>query len=319
MSKTLGEFEQIAQLMAPLAEKAKGAFALKDDGAVFSHRIDQEIVVTTDTLIAGVHFFATDDPFDIAVKLLAVNLSDLAAMGACPLHYTLNASYPQNITNDWISTFAKGLAHMQERFGISLLGGDTTKTPGPLTLSLSAFGLVKKSTALRRNGAGEGDLICVSGTIGDGALGLKVAKGDLEDTSGYLLSRYLRPSPRIALGQSLIGLATACMDISDGLLGDFNHLGCGGIIHMDKIPLSAQARQILDKDSEQIFTILNGGDDYELLFCIDEKSRPVLEDIAHACETDIAVIGRITKDSDLSLLQPDGTTMSTIPSGYRHF
>lgn len=319
MSKTLGEFEQIAQLMAPLAEKTKGAFALKDDGAVFSHGDEQEIVVTTDTLIADVHFFATDDPFDIALKLLAVNLSDLAAMGARPLHYTLNASYPQNITVDWISAFAKGLAHMQERFDISLLGGDTTKTPGPLTLSLSAFGLVKKGMALRRNGAREGDLICVSGTIGDGALGLKVAKGDLEDTSGYLLSRYLRPSPRIALGQSLIGLATACMDISDGLLGDFNHFGCGGMIHMDKIPLSSQARQILDKDSEQIFTILNGGDDYELLFCINKKSLTNLEEIASKCETDIAVIGRITNDIGLTLYRPDGTIMQDIPSGYRHF
>jgi thiamine-monophosphate kinase len=322
-SGILSEFEQIAQLMAPLTEQVEGAFALSDDAAVFSHAPHEEIVVTTDTLIADVHFFAGDNPRDVAHKLLGVNLSDLAAMGARPLHYTLNASYPANITTEWIADFAHGLDLMQKKYGIRLLGGDTTRTKGPLVLSLCAFGLIDKGMCLRRNGAGAGDLICVSGTIGDGALGLKAAKGELIDETGHLLNRYLRPQPRVQLGQALIGQATSCMDISDGLLGDLNHLlkqsACGADLEFDRIPLSDAARNNLLKDSSLITTVLNGGDDYELLFTIPKEKEKKLLDISRQSETKLHVIGSISTHLGLRLHQEDGHLMNIATHSYRHF
>lgn len=322
-SDILGEFEQIAQIMAPLAEQVEGAFALGDDGAVFSHAPDQEIVVTTDTLIAGVHFFETDPPEDIARKLLGVNLSDLAAMGAKPLHYTLNASYPKDITTQWISAFASGLKVMQDKYDISLLGGDTTGTSGPLVLSLSAFGLVEKGQALRRNGARAGDLLCVSGTIGDSALGLNVAKGEITDETGHLLERYQHPQPRIKLGLGLHKIARACLDVSDGLLADLTHLckqsGCGADVHIQKIPLSKAARICLTKDSSNLSTVLTGGDDYELLFSIPKTHQEKLCQISAETQTEIHIIGSISASLGIRLHQDDGTLFKPQSIGYRHF
>ncbi|MDV7338651.1 thiamine-phosphate kinase [Terasakiella sp. A23] len=315
----LGEFEQISQIMAPLAEKAKGAFGLKDDAAVFSHGTNQEIVVTTDTLIADVHFFADDPAETIAHKLLGVNLSDLAAMGASPLHYTLNASYPKDITVDWIKAFAKGLQAMQERYGIVLIGGDTTRTPGPLSLSVSAFGTVSTGESVRRTTARAGDLICVSGTIGDGALGLLVAQDKLSDETSHLLNRYQCPQPRVDLGKELSGFATACLDVSDGLITDFRHMDVGGAITWSKIPLSAPAQKLVSKDSSLISTILNGGDDYELLFAIDPKDETRLAEISERTETAITVIGRIQDGSDISVIDGAGQKMDVAKVGYRHF
>jgi len=315
----LGEFEQIAKIMAPLAQKAKGAFGLTDDAAVFQHAPDQEIVVTTDTLIAGVHFFASDPPETIARKLLGVNLSDLAAMGAQPLHYTLNASYPRDIKLDWLKSFAAGLKAMQDTYGIVLLGGDTTATPGPLCLSLTAFGTVPKGQAIRRTTARVGDLICTSGTIGDGALGLLVAQGRLEDQSGHLLGRYRCPQPRTALGVALSSLATACLDISDGLLTDFTHMKKGGEIYLSSIPLSKPAQHLLEQDSELFATILNGGDDYELLFCVAPENENVLKTIAQKTATPITVIGRITTGEGVRLLDQDNNQVPVETAGYRHF
>jgi len=321
--KPLGEFEQIAQIMAPLAEQAEGAFGLSDDAAVFSHAPHQEIVVTTDTLIADVHFFAEDSPEDIAHKLLGVNLSDLASMGAKPLHYTLNASYPKNITSQWLTRFASSLHALQKHYGLSLLGGDTTRTTGPLILSLTAYGLIEKGKCLRRNGARAGDLICVSGTIGDGALGLKVAKGEIEDTSQHLLTRYHHPQPRCALGQELLGHATACMDISDGLVGDLEHLikqsACGADIDLTKIPLSDAAQNCLQKDSSLFSVVLSGGDDYELLFTIPKEKEINLFKIKEKSQTDLTVIGKITTDLELRLYQEGGHLFNLETTGYRHF
>lgn len=315
----LDEFEQIAEIMAPLAEKAKGAFGLTDDGAVFHHAPDQEVVVTTDTLIAGVHFFPTDPPETIARKLLGVNLSDLAAMGAQPLHYTLNASYPHDITLNWIKSFAAGLNAMQVNYGIVLLGGDTTATPGPLCLSVTAFGTVPKGQALRRTTARIGDLICTSGTIGDGALGLLVAQDTLQDPTGHLLARYQTPQPRTVLGKAIRPIATACLDISDGLLTDFTHMKRGGEISLDKIPLSEPAQLVIAQDSRLISTVLNGGDDYELLFCIDPKDKSALEQIAQETATPVTVIGRVTSGKDVHLLDKNNQKIPVEATGYRHF
>lgn len=315
----LGEFEQIAQIMAPLAQKAKGAFALKNDAAVFSHRNGYENVITTDTLIAGVHFFADDDPRDIAHKLLAVNLSDLAAMGATPRYYTLNASYPNTIETDWIHAFADGLGNMQDRYHIYLLGGDTTRTTGPLTLSLSAIGEIEQGKSLPRQGAHIGDLLCVSGTIGDSALGLLVAQGKLNDPTNRLHKRYLRPTPRVELGQKLVGLAHTCLDISDGLMTDFEHMNVTADIHINNIPLSPAAKDALQKDSTLLSSILNGGDDYELLFSIPQNRQNELMKIAQDSTTKISVIGRITDKNETCLIKEDGTQLTDLKKGYRHF
>ncbi|WP_135077799.1 thiamine-phosphate kinase [Terasakiella sp. SH-1] len=315
----LGEFEQIAQIMAPLAEKAEGAFALKNDAAVFHHDAGEEIVVTTDTLIAGVHFFETDEPELLAQKILGVNLSDLAAMGAKPAHYTLNASYPADITSDWIKRFAHGLHETQKRFNISLLGGDTTRTPGPLCFSLTAYGTVTKGKALQRLGARVGDLVCVSGTIGDAALGLLAMQNKIKDESGWLAFRYQVPNARTALGQALVSVARSCLDISDGLITDMRHMQVGMEIEQKAIPLSDAAQHAIAEDSSFFGQVLNGGDDYELLFSIAPDKAEQLTDIAEQTATKISIIGRITESPEIRILQEDGQLYTDYPHGYRHF
>ncbi len=315
----IGEFQQIYKYMAPLAEKAEGAFALRNDGGVFHHGEDEEIVVTTDTLIAGVHFFADDPPFELAQKILGVNLSDLAAMGATPRYYTLNTSYPGNITEDWIAAFARGLQTMQDRYGITLLGGDTTRTHGPACFSLSAFGSITKGQALPRLGAEQGDLIFVSGTVGDGALGLLAKQGKLQDETGFLQQRYHIPQPRCALGVALCGLATACLDISDGLICDLGHFNIGADIHLSMLPLSEATRNAVTQDSLLWHSVLNGGDDYELLFCIKEDKVAELLERSQKTGTSVTQIGRITGTHKIRILDQNGHEYQETGSGYRHF
>lgn len=319
MSKALGEFEQISQIMAPLAQKAKGAFSLQNDAAVLSHAANEEMVITTDTLVAGVHFFPDDPPESIAVKVLGVNLSDLAAMGATPLHYTLNTSYPSEITTDWIKRFATGLQKMQDQYGITLIGGDTTRTPGPATFSLSAIGTVQQGRALERLTTSPGDDIYVSGTIGDSALGLLAAQGKINDPNGFLLDRYRHPRPRTKLGQGLLGLATACLDISDGLLTDLSHFQAGASLCITDIPLSAAARELVSEDSSLWSSVLNGGDDYELLFTVSPQKEKELMDLSETSQTPVKKIGRITEGSERIVLDEEGQPLKLKTTGYRHF
>ncbi|MEX2517760.1 MAG: thiamine-phosphate kinase, partial [Paracoccaceae bacterium] len=209
-SDDLGEFALIAALFKPLAAAMPAALGLGDDAAVLTPRPGRDLVLTKDAMVEGVHFLGTDDPAHVAQKLLRVNLSDLAAMGAAPVGYLLATFWPENITRPWIEGFAAGLKADQATFGIGLLGGDTVRTPGPLSLSLTAIGEVENGKALRRSGAEAGDLIAVSGTIGDAALGLMILRGDkLPDLSPaarqHLAARYHLPRPRLALGQQLAG------------------------------------------------------------------------------------------------------------------
>ena len=242
-AKSAGEFGRIDRYLKPLAAGFPGALGLTDDAAVFSIPADRELVITTDALVAGVHFLPDDPPADIAAKLLRVNLSDLAAMAADPLAYSLVTSLPVDIGDDWLAAFAAGLAEDQQRYGIHLMGGDSVSTPGPITLSVTAFGLVPKGQALRRRTTGTDDLVFVSGTIGDAALGLRVLQGKLnaEDPTP-LIDRYRRPQPRLALVPTLRRFATAGLDVSDGLVADLAHLcevsGRAATIHADRVPLS---------------------------------------------------------------------------------
>jgi thiamine-monophosphate kinase len=236
-----GEFEFIARHLRPLAT-ARGALALTDDAALLEPAPGRQLVLAKDAMVAGVHFFAADPPGQIAQKLLRVNLSDLAAMGAAPLGYLLALARPKEITDAWLAEFCAGLAADNAAFEVPLLGGDTVSTPGPLTLSLTAIGELPRGTALLRAGARAGDDVWVSGTLGDAALGLKVLQGALpaaEPARAFLIERYRLPQPRLALGEALRGIASAAIDISDGLVADLGHIlevsGVGAELRVDAL------------------------------------------------------------------------------------
>ena len=235
------EFSLIARHFRPLA--GPGALDLRDDAALLMPPPGRELVLTVDAMVAGVHFLPDDPPDLIGRKLLRVNLSDLAAKGAVPLSYLMTVSAPKDTPDAWFAGFAAGLAQDQARYGVTLLGGDTTSTPGPVSLSLTIIGHVAPGTAIHRFGARDGDEIWVTGTIGDGALGLAVALGRLADPTGFLLDRYRLPQPRVGL--ELAGIASAGMDVSDGLVQDLGHIcrasGLAADIMVDQVPLSEAA------------------------------------------------------------------------------
>ena len=293
----LGEFGRIARWFSPLAAGFPGARGLTDDAAVFGVPADMELVVTTDAMAAGVHFLPDESPADIAYKLLAVNLSDLAAKGAEPLAYSLALCLPKGTPDDWVAAFAAGLAEAQKRFGVALSGGDSVSTRGPAVLSVTAMGLVPKGGAPSRNAGPDapGALICVTGTIGDGALGLGCALGGLnwpdDGQRGYLLDRLRRPTPRLAAGRALRGLVLAAMDISDGLLADLAHMartsGVAAEVDVAAVPLSPAARAVLAANPERLADVLTGGDDYELLVAVAPERLSAAQ-----AATPLAVIGR---------------------------
>ena len=259
------EFALIARHFRPLA--GPGALNLQDDAAVLAPPPGRELVLTCDAMVGGVHFLPDDPPDLVGRKLLRVNLSDLAAKGATPIGYLMTVSTPRDTPDTWYASFAAGLFQDQQEYGVTLLGGDTTSTPGPISLSLTILGHVAPGQAVHRMGARPGDGIFVTGTIGDGALGLAVACGRLSDPTGFLLSRYRLPQPRFGL--AIAGIATAGMDISDGLVQDLGHIcrasNLTAEIDAAKIPLSPQARAA---GPDWLPTCLTGGDDYELLLAI---------------------------------------------------
>jgi thiamine-monophosphate kinase len=321
----LGEFEFIAKLLRPLAVGFPGAFELGDDTARISVPPGEELVVKTDALVCGVHFLRSHDPGLIARKALRVNLSDLAAAGARPVAYQLALVLPDDIDDAWLEAFCAGLAADQRTYGIALCGGDTASTPGALTISVTALGAAPAGRVVGRAGARPGDLVFVSGTIGDGALGLLANTGRLpEATPGeraFLDDRYLLPQPRLALGQRLRDIASACMDVSDGLVGDLAHIcrrsGVRAVIDAEKVPLSAAAAAVLARRPALLETILTGGDDYELLFTAPPDRRPAVADAAAAAGERVSEIGRIEAGSDV-VVERRGKALTLTRSGYRH-
>ncbi len=311
------EFALIARHFASLA--GPGALGLGDDAAVFAPPPGRELVVAADAMVAGVHFLP-DDPADlVGRKLLRVNLSDLAAMGAVPLHYLMTVSAPRATPDAWFAGFAAGLAADQREFGLTLLGGDTTTTPGPLTLSLTILGHVAPGTALRRNGARDGDLIFVTGTIGDGALGLLAARGELPDADGFLAGRYRLPQPRLALGARLHSIAHAAMDVSDGLVQDLSHLcraaGLAAVIEAGRVPLSPPARAA---DRREL--CLTGGDDYELLLAVPPERAAALAAASAATFIPVTRIGAFHAGPPaVTVRAPDGTPIPLARGGWSHF
>lgn len=310
-----GEFSLIVRHFAPLA--GPGGLDLTDDAAVLAPPPERDLVVSADTMVAGVHFFPSDPANLIARKLLRVNLSDLAAMGAAPLGYVLCLSVPKATPDSWFALFAAGLAEDQRRYGLVLLGGDITSTPGPISLSLTVFGSVAAGAALRRMGAKPGDGVWVSGTIGDAALGLAVAQGRLDDPSGTLLIRYRLPEPR--LGLKLAGIAHAGLDVSDGLVQDLGHLcrlgGLGAEIEAALVPASAAAAAA---GPRWLTTRLTGGDDYELLLAVPPEREAVLIEAAGGLV--FTRIGRFFPGPPLVVVRgPDGAEMLFERPGFSHF
>ncbi len=323
------EFDIIAKHFAPLAIGEPGALGLTDDAALLNVRANNQLVITSDCLIAGVHFFPSDPPQTIARKALGVNLSDLAAMGAKPRAYTFAVAWPKTIDDHWISQFAGGLKSAQTEWGVTLIGGDTVATKGPLTLTISAFGEVNHGKALKRSGAEPGDDLYVSGTIGDAALGLTILSAATETNEGdqYLIDRYRCPQPRLTLGPKLLGIATSAMDISDGLVADMMHLAetsnVSAVIDTSLVPLSGPGQHIVDQKQEAMNTVLCGGDDYELLFTAPPSCREEIQAVSRQLKLNLTLIGTIENHDGVShvrIVDQDGNQFELSGnSGYRHF
>lgn len=325
-----GEFELIARFFRPLAAAEKGALALLDDAAVLAVPPGATLVATADCLVAGVHFLKTAEPEEIAPKLLRVNLSDLAAMGAEPRWYLLAAAFPKHAGADWIGRFARALGREQKTFGVTLVGGDTVATPGPATFTVTALGLVGAGGVLRRAGARVDDDVYVSGTVGDGALGLRVLQGRLKVSAVHaraLSMRYHRPSPRLALGRALVGLAHAAIDVSDGLVADLGHIceasGVAAAIEADKVPLSPAAAAALRARPALRTEVLTGGDDYELVFTAPPALAGRLRALARRLDLPLTRIGRIVpargRGPCVRVADAMGRLVPLARAGWRHF
>ena len=324
-----GEFELIARYFAPLAAGRPGAAGLTDDAAFLHIDSDVDLVVTADMLVGGVHFLPDDPPDLVARKALRVNLSDLAAKGARPHAYFLTVAFPPTIDEVWLEAFCGGLAADQAEFDVALMGGDTTATPGPLVLSITALGLVPQGRALKRDGAQAGDEIWVSGSLGDAALGLMALRGGLPTLlpahRRVLVERYRLPSPRTTLGRVLAaeGLASAAIDVSDGLAADLQHIceasGLGAEVDSARIPQSAATMATVSAAPELLAEVLSGGDDYEILFTAAPEKRDAIEALGERLKLPLTRIGRMTAARDMRIVGSDGAPLALARLGYRHF
>lgn len=336
MAQGIDEFDLIARYFEPLARDTPGALGLRDDAALIKPETGCELVVSADALVSGVHFsgerFSNPTrPEDIARRALRTNLSDMAAMGATPLGYTLTLQLPGDTDETWLTAFAAGLARDQAEFGVGLLGGDTTRTPGPLSLSINIFGQVLENKCIKRSGAHDSDDIYVSGTIGDSALGLALECDDLEvtdsDDRAELIARYRLPEPRVGLGVGLVGQAHAAADVSDGLVADLGHIcsasGLMAEIVFSDIPLSSAARRLVTDNQPLHLSLLSGGEDFELVFAAPVSARESLREIARDCGVSITRIGRLASRGEggplVSVLDDTGQRLEVGDGGYRHF
>ena len=326
------EDDLIADLLAPLA--GPGSLGLRDDAALLSPEPGHELVLTKDMLVAGVHFFAADPPEAIARKALRVNLSDLAAKGAVPRGFLLGLGLPTDWTGEWLAAFAKGLAADSHAFAFPLLGGDTVATPGPLTLSVTAFGSVAVGCMVPRTGARAGDLLYVSGTIGDAAIGLRLRLDDradaawisaLDQTSADALrERYLLPRPRLGLHAALLNHARAAMDVSDGLVGDLGKMlkgaGVTARVPLRDVPMSDAARSAVRLDPALRRVALTGGDDYEILCCVPPDRCQSFEAAAQHAGIAVARLGEVLQGSEpLAMVGDDGGLLDFGAGKFSHF
>jgi len=343
MRETMSEeFNLIDRYFLPLCQPlAEGEVGIGDDGAVITPPSGQQLVVVTDTLVKGVHFPNETCAYDIAWKALAVNLSDLAAMGAIPGFYTLALTLPEN-EQAWLTEFARGLKDLGERYQVALIGGDTTR--GPLTVTVTAHGWVPNRSAVLRSGARVGDLICVSGALGCAGLGLKVALNTLseneqawftDDMVESCLQVLNRPQPQLDLGLALRDVASAAIDVSDGLLADLGHILeqsskhalsiLGAELYLDALPLSEAVGQWVSKTGDWSLPLV-AGDDYQLCFTLPEESWQALQQEAAKLEIEVHTVGRVTDKNGIEIKQSlDSETCVDAPwcdglkAGYQHF
>jgi thiamine-monophosphate kinase len=318
------EFELIRRYFAELTPPRDDvALGIGDDAALLAPPRGHEVVVTTDTLIEGRHFPNDTDPQAVGWKALAVNLSDLAAMGAEPRWFTLALTL-RMADPEWLAGFAAGLGAMAREAGVALVGGDTTQ--GALSITVTAMGTVPAGKAIRRSGAKVGDVICVTGTLGDAALALRLGQGDAggrgEARSAdleHLRGRLNRPVPRVAVGAQLRGLAHAAIDLSDGLAGDLSHIleasGVGAELRASKLPMSPAFKNLTEPE-DRVELQVAGGDDYELCICVPPDDVAKLR---KRLDVPLTEIGRIVKGRTLSILDTRGKKLAIEPFGYRHF
>lgn len=323
-AKPLGEFARIARFFAPLA--LPGGLNLRDDVALIAGRGGEQYVLKADAIVEGVHFFADDPPADVARKLLRVNLSDLAAKGATPVGYLLTMALPKSRDDRWLAAFSRGLAADRRKYRIGLFGGDSVATRGPTVLSLAAIGRVAQGRAILRDGARPGDMVYVSGTLGDAALGLAALKGRLSRVSRaarhHLERRYRLPEPRLGLGRRLVGLARAAADISDGLVADLGHVctasDVGAVIEAARLPLSVAARSVIARSPRQIRAALTHGDDYEIVFTAPSNAAGRIAAAARAAGVRVTAVGRIVAGRGVCVLDAKGRQLRLSRGGYRH-
>lgn len=329
MTGASGEFDLIARYFAPIAAAFPGALGLKDDVALFDPPAGSRLVVTADAMVAGVHFLEGDPPGLIARKLMRVNLSDLAAKGAMPYACLLTLSLPKGTAEGWVAAFAKGLAADAAEYAFPLAGGDTTSTPGPLSLSLTAVGLMPQGRApLLRSGAKPGDAVFVTGTIGDAHLGLAVQQGEFADLApehrAALIERYRLPQPRVAFGQALAAIpgVHAAADVSDGLIADLSHIcaasGLAGTVEAAKLPLSPAA-VAAGRSTDLRPRLMTGGDDYEIVFTAAPQAEAAVRAAAKMAGIAVTQVGAIAAGQGVTAIDGEGKVISLLQKGYRHF
>jgi thiamine-monophosphate kinase len=314
------EFELIARHFTRPA--ANAVLGVGDDCALVDVTNGMDLAVSTDTMVQGTHFFPDVNPENLGHKALAVNLSDMAAMGAMPYWAMLALTVP-NVNHEWLAAFAKGFFDLAQEHNVSLIGGDTTR--GPLTLTVTIMGEVPAGAALRRSGAKVGNDVWVSGNIGDAALAVAHRYGRLvltEDDYREAVMRLYEPSPRVQLGQALRGLATAAIDVSDGLLADLTHIcrlsGVGATVELASVPVSTIGAKHINSDAGRN-AIVAGGDDYELCFTAHPNSRDSIEDLTEVLGIPISRVGQVKRGKGVSLLGADGKAVKIDGRGYDHF
>jgi thiamine-monophosphate kinase len=329
--KRPGEFEIIARYFAPLATDT-GALGLKDDAAVLMVTEGHELVVTCDTIVEGVHFLKDDPPDSIGHKALAVNLSDLIAKGSRGFVYLLSLALPAEVSEHWLEGFADGLREVQEQTGISLVGGDTTASPGPVTITITALGLVPQEQAIMRLGAKPGDRLYVSGTIGDACLGLRLLRepalaerwGLSDEDVAFLVNAYRRPDPSNDHAVLVRNFAQAAIDVSDGLVGDVGKLcqvsHVGARIETAHVPFSSAAAKALQREPDLLPDLITAGDDYGVVVAISEKSAPDFESEAEAKGAAFAFVGvLVPTEEGATAVDAQGRPIPLKRKGFSHF
>lgn len=318
-----GEFDLITRYFNRQQNNRKDVrLGIGDDCALLIPPLQNELAISTDTLVCGTHFLPDINPADLGYKALAVNLSDLAAMGADPAWLSLALTLPE-VNEPWLAAFSDSLFSLLDYYEMQLIGGDTTR--GPLSLTLTVHGWIPVDKALTRSGAKAGDWIFVTGTLGDSAAGLAVLQAQLkvddDARCDYLVNRHLRPTPRILAGQALRQLASSALDLSDGLASDLGHIlkasGCGARIDLDKIPLSEALAHSCSRE-QALRWALTGGEDYELCFTVPEKNRGAIETALAALALPCTCIGQIAANGGFKLFD-GGEPVEFEARGYDHF